>query len=299
MPAPRTMRGLAATASDLREKAETSRAVATSAHSPPRKLPPMTDCGAKLIEWTTPSRWSTCSRTRAASAARSSASVTSSWTTGASRGKRREIACVSRNWRPKDVKTTSAPSSWASRATWNAIELSVRTPVTRSFLPSRRPISCVRPFVGVLVRRRSVAHAEAAVDGDDGSRDVGGVVGREEVHDAGDLVRRREASRGDRGLVRGLGRLGQLGRHRRLDEPGGDDVRGDAAPAELAGHGPGDADQPGLGCRVVDLTGPAVQPDDGGDEHDAPTPEADHALARAPHAAEGPGEVDVEDRLEV
>src|SRR5690554_7253627 len=78
MPEPRLISGLAATARDLSENAETSRAVATSDHSPARKLPPMTDCGAKPIECTTPSSASTCSRTRSASAARSSASVTSS-----------------------------------------------------------------------------------------------------------------------------------------------------------------------------------------------------------------------------
>src|SRR5690554_7686860 len=82
MPEPRLISGLAATARDLSENAETSRAVATSDHSPARKLPPMTDCGAKPIECTTPSSASTCSRTRSASAARSSASVTSSCTTG-------------------------------------------------------------------------------------------------------------------------------------------------------------------------------------------------------------------------
>ena len=48
--------GCVATASDFSEYAETSSAVATSAHSPARKLPPMTDCGANPIECTTPSR---------------------------------------------------------------------------------------------------------------------------------------------------------------------------------------------------------------------------------------------------
>ena len=43
--------------------------------------------------------------------------------------------------RPKEVSTTSAPCSWAILATWNAMELSIRTPVTRSFLPSRIPMS--------------------------------------------------------------------------------------------------------------------------------------------------------------
>ena len=38
--------------------------------------------------------------------------------------------------RPKEVSTTSAPWSCARRATWKAIEESMRTPVTSSFLPS-------------------------------------------------------------------------------------------------------------------------------------------------------------------
>ena len=38
--------------------------------------------------------------------------------------------------RPNDVSTTSAPCSWANLATWKAIEESMRTPVTSSFLPS-------------------------------------------------------------------------------------------------------------------------------------------------------------------
>src|SRR5918994_5523090 len=39
--------------------------------------------------------------------------------------------------RPNDVRTSSAPSSWARRATAAAIESLVSTPVTTSFLPSR------------------------------------------------------------------------------------------------------------------------------------------------------------------
>ncbi len=53
--------------------------------------------------------------------------------------------------RPKPVSTTVAPSSWASRATWNAIEASVSTPVTRMRLPSRIPMVVSAPCPG---RRR-------------------------------------------------------------------------------------------------------------------------------------------------
>ncbi len=37
---------------------------------------------------------------------------------------------------PNEVSTTSAPCSWARRATWKAMEESMSTPVTSSFLPS-------------------------------------------------------------------------------------------------------------------------------------------------------------------
>ena len=47
--------------------------------------------------------------------------------------------------RPKPVSTTVAPSACATRATWNAIEASVMTPVTRIRLPARIPITCLLP----------------------------------------------------------------------------------------------------------------------------------------------------------
>jgi hypothetical protein len=43
--------------------------------------------------------------------------------------------------RPKDVRITVAPSSWAILATWKAIEESMRTPVTRRVLPSNMPMA--------------------------------------------------------------------------------------------------------------------------------------------------------------
>ena len=60
---------------------------------------------------------------------------------GGSLGSRFAMAWVMRIVRPNDVSTISAPCSWAIRATWNAMEVSISTPVTRSRLPSRMPIS--------------------------------------------------------------------------------------------------------------------------------------------------------------
>jgi len=104
------------------------------------------------MECTTPSRWSTCSRTVSAKAARSSADVTSRRTTGAGLGSLRAISSVSCSWRPKEVRTTSAPSCWARRATSKAMDDSVSTPVTRIFLPSSRAM--VSPFGGRRWRLR-------------------------------------------------------------------------------------------------------------------------------------------------
>src|SRR6478735_4744561 len=268
----------------------------------------MTDWGAKPMECTTPSSTSTCSPTRSARAARSSSSVTSSCTTGASTGRRLANACVSFAWRPNDESTTWAPSSWASRAAWNAIEESVRTPVTRSFLPSSRPIgflpSCARwrarwgertereRGAGAGGRRAggaggSVTHAEAAVDRDHGPGDVTGGVGREELHDARDLVGLGEPARGDGGLVGVLALGGELGGHRGVDEPGRHDVRRDAARPELARDRARHADERRLRRRVVHLAGAPVEADDRRHEHDAAAALADHALRHTPDAPEG------------
>ena len=55
---------------------------------------------------------------------------------------------------------------------------------------------------------------------------------------------------------------------RRVDEPGSDRVRGDPVAAELLGHGLGEADDAGLGRRVVRLAGVAL-PGAGRDGDDA------------------------------
>src|SRR5699024_4851585 len=228
------------------------RAVATSAHGPDRKFPTITLGGAKPIECTTPSRASTCSPTRPARASRSSWSVTSSWTTGAGCGSRRAIAWVSLNWRPKEESTTWAPCSWASLATLNAMELSISTPVTRSFFPSSRPI-CLALSVLVLAGVGSVPHAEAAVDREDRAADVSRFRRSQVGHRLGDLFGLPEPGRRDTGQVLLLGGLRQLGGHRGLDEARGDHGSGDTPCAQLTRDGSGHPDQPGLGGSVVDL----------------------------------------------
>ena len=67
------------------------------------------------------------------------------------------------------------------------------------------------------------------------------------------------------------------------------------AAAQLARDGACHADQARHGGREVDLPLPAVEPHVGGDEHDAPAAQADHALGCPPDAPDRPGVVDVED----
>jgi hypothetical protein len=55
-------------------------------------------------------------------------------------GSRRAIFSVIAIIRPYEERTMSAPCSCASRATVNAIDASVSTPVIRSFLPSKIPM---------------------------------------------------------------------------------------------------------------------------------------------------------------
>src|SRR5699024_9798903 len=147
-------------------------------------------------------------------------------------------------------------------------------------------------------RSGSVSHAETAVDGDHRARDVGRVVAREEADRLGDLGRVGEATGGDGLAVGGLQILRQSLGHLGVDVAGRDHVRGDAARAELTGQRAGDADQAGLGGRVVDLSRRSVQPHHRADEHDAALLLAHHRLDDPLDRAEGAGEVGVQHRLE-
>ena len=185
---PGPISGCAATASAFREKADTCTAVATSGHSVLRKLPPSAVSGANPIEWRTPSMPSTCSRTRSARASRSAWLVTSSSTTAAGCGRRPADRLVNAIARPKEVSTTVAPSSCASRATWKAIGLVGENTCHQDPLPLQNahtlaPLPCLvahslpcRPFVAWWPMPCLVTHAQAAVDRDDGSGDVTCVV---------------------------------------------------------------------------------------------------------------------------
>src|SRR3954451_15718521 len=111
--------------------------------------------------------------------------------TGGGEGSRLAIRSTSDN-RPKPVSTTVAPFSWASFATENAIDASVMTPVTSSRLPASNPDNLSSTSGDGW---RSVAHSEAAVDGDDRSGDVRRAVAREEHRGGRDLVGMGQAPR--------------------------------------------------------------------------------------------------------
>lgn len=139
---PSLISGLQAMASDFSENAETCIAVATDSNGVLRKLPPSASCGAKPMEWTTPSSEPSSSRTRPASRSRCSALVTSSSMTLAGLGSFLAMRSVSVG-RGKAVRMTSAPCSWATLAAWNAMDDSISTPVMRMRLPSRIPLMVI------------------------------------------------------------------------------------------------------------------------------------------------------------
>src|SRR5690606_31506677 len=198
------------------------------------------------------------SRTRSARVSRCSEFCTSSSSTGAGSGSR--LAMRSTNdIRPKPVSTTCAPCSWAILAAWNAIEASVITPVMSRRLPSSNPDTVVlQSGMGWVTDAESreygsVPHTEAAVDGQDRTVDVGGLVGDEEPHSVRDLGRVPVAGRRDLLQRLGLLLLTELVGHVADDEAGSHDVRGDVAGPELPGQRPCEPHEPRLARGVVHL----------------------------------------------
>ena len=140
--------GRQAWVSEAKDQAETWNAVAACSQATSGKPSPIASCGAKPMEWTTPSRVSTCSRSRSASESRCSVLVTSSSTTAASCGQPLRDPLAQRQ-APEVGEDDGGALLLGERAVANAIDASVSTPVTRIFLPSRMPISAPSP-----VRRR-------------------------------------------------------------------------------------------------------------------------------------------------
>src|SRR5450830_55733 len=122
---------------------------------------------------------------------------------------------------------------------------------------------------------RLVAHAQAAVDRDDGAGDVRRLIAGDPANDVGYLGGFREPARGDLGQVVLLRGLRKFGGHVRIDEARRHHVRRDAAAAQFPGQRAGDPDEARLGRGVVDLAGCAVEAGDGGDQHHSALPRAD------------------------
>ena len=210
------------------------------------------------------------------------------------------MACVTLSVRPTPVSTTLAPCSWHRRATSNAIEPSVSTPVTRMFLPSRMPMvppcerlrgQIVRELSGPCPGRRRPA-------------------ARRRTHS---LPHRKPRRRQPRRLPSPC-RTAWQGSYASyclttsspssavmsvVMNPGAITLAVMPRRAHLARDRPRHADKRRLGRRVVDLARIAHEAHHRADQHDATELLAHHRVHRAPHRAERASEVDVDDGLEV
>ena len=133
-PPPRGTGRRAPAASAFSENALVRNATSALSAGVSRKLPPSASSGAKAIACRMPSTRPQRSRSSSATASRSSGLLTSSSSTsgGVELGSPTARSC--RRTRPNEVRTTSAPASWAWRATSYAIDSRVTTPVMSSFL---------------------------------------------------------------------------------------------------------------------------------------------------------------------
>ena len=145
----------------------------------------------------------------------------------------------------------------------------------------------------------SVAHSQAAVDGDDRAGNVCGIVARQPGDDLGHLTCRRESACGYRLLVVGLLLFGQFRRHVRLDEARCNDIGRYSAGTKFASDRSRESDKATLRCGVVDLTGRPEKSDDARNENDASKLRLQHPLRCPLHHSECSREVGIDDRREV
>ena len=142
--------------------------------------------------------------------------------------------------------------------------------------------------------RRSMSHAEAAVDGDDGTGDVGRIGRGEEGDDAGDLVGSAIRPSGTAAVSSAIRFSPSAAVMSVSTGPGATTLTVMPREPELAGERAGEADQAGLRRRVVGLTGRAEQADDRRHEDDPALAGAEHALRGALGDPVGGGEVGVD-----
>ena len=112
-------------------------------------------------------------------------------------------------------------------------------------------------------------HRHAAVDYEHLSGDVAGFIGGEEGCRVSNVFRLAEVGQGDAGeqgfacfFRDGIGHISR-------DEAGGNGVDGHLAAGDFLGHGLGEANDAGLGSRVITLAYVAGDADDGGNVDDA------------------------------
>src|SRR5262245_745736 len=110
--------------------------------------------------------------------------------------------------------------------------------------------------------RARLPHGEAAVHVEDLARDVAGVLPAEEDAEGGDLFRRPEAAHRDAVEEPLADVVAEVTGQAVVDEARGDGVDGDAPGGDLPGQGHGEAEEAGLGRRVIGLAGVAGAADD-------------------------------------
>src|SRR5438105_6117222 len=145
----------------------------------------------------------------------------------------------------------------------------------------------------------SVAHRQAAVDGDDGTGDVGRLVRGEKAYGGGHLGGSPEAA--DRDLTGHAFApvVAERSRHVGLDRARGDDIGGDPTAAVFPGDRASEPDEASLAGGVVGLARRAQVGADGRDEHEATPAGFHHRTDRAAGDVERTGEVGVDDVVPV
>src|SRR3984893_5261991 len=142
-------------------------------------------------------------------------------------------------------------------------------------------------------------HPDAAVEGENGTGYVAGVVLTQEADDACDLFRCAQALDGNAAdhLLQRL--LRHRSNHLSVDEARCDTVHGDAAPRRLQRQALGEAEQSRLGSGVVGLPDVAGFPDYRADVDDAAGGPLHHVVEDRLDHVEGAGEIDPEDGVPI
>ena len=135
---------------------------------------------------------------------------------------------------------------------------------------------------------------QAAVDADDLSGNVAGLVGAEEGDDSSYIFGDAETVHGDAVKDHLLQVVGKFFDHAGEDVAWGEGVGGDVTTGDFFGDGLGEADEGGFGGGIVGLTGVAGDSHDGGHVDDASASLSDHEGQDGLGAEEGASEVHVD-----